>query len=75
MKSRSTADTYEKPRSFRDRSKKRRGDTKREVPQHQPYEREHKNWTHSTVVDGLGEEWTDEDDTDSCREGHCSCDE
>jgi hypothetical protein len=25
-------------------------------PAHSPYEREHRNWTHSIMVDGLGDE-------------------
>lgn len=67
-------DVYEKPRKFRDRSKKRRGDVvEKDHPVHRPYEREHKNWTHNVMVDGLGDEA--DDDTDPCREGRCSCDD
>jgi hypothetical protein len=44
-------DTYEKPRKFRDRSKKRRGELgENEHPLHQPYAREHKNWTHTAKL-------------------------
>lgn len=57
-------DFLEKPRTFRDRSKKGRPDPKDTIhPVHEPYEREHFNWkrvAHSMTVDGLGEDDKDE---------------
>lgn len=53
-------DTYEKPRVFRDRTKRRRGEVpeyEREHPLHQPYRRDNNgNLRHSLMIDGLGEE-------------------
>jgi hypothetical protein len=67
-------DSYEKVRTFRNRKSRRRADQQdHDHPVHRPYEREHKNWKHSVVVDGLGD--SDFEDTeDDCREGYCACD-
>jgi hypothetical protein len=54
---------FVKPKKFRDRSKKRRGDLpEKEHPIHRPYERENKNWTHNVTVDGLGDDYDSESD-------------
>jgi len=64
MTSKDSSD-YEKPRFFRDRRDKEKISKKREAPKSPPYERDHKNWTHAVVVDGLGEDFLDEEEQDS----------
>lgn len=54
--------TFNKPKTHRNKKKdyRRKGKypDERDLrhPAHDPYEREHKNWTHSVVIDGLGDE-------------------
>lgn len=46
----------EKDRTYRDRTKRKRSDPKDNIhPVHRPYERDHTNWKHSVVIDGLGD--------------------
>lgn len=61
------AENYEKPRTYRNRKSRRRGEQlEHDHPVHRPYEREHKNWTRT--VDGLGEDWNDDEGVDESQE-------
>lgn len=54
---------FEKERKFRirktDHSKP--PEQERNHPAHQPYKRENTNWTRNPTIDGLGEDFSDED--------------